>query len=182
MNTIHPKRQQLHDFADRLYNRRTLAELQMAQLLTKHGLFFLEQRVIGRYIADILLPYKMLIIELDGNHHYLPEYKERDASRTVWLKQFGFRVFRYDNIAVPNIDVARILAVPDKDLSRCADAWHTADAFQALQWGEVKPRRATTSVRIPTLPVTKPKEVMHTIYNWDVSEFDYALERELAKP
>ena len=63
----------------------------------KEGYKFRRQHIIGSYIADFVCLKKGLIIELDGNHHQLPEMKINDEERTKSLSQFGFEVLRFSN-------------------------------------------------------------------------------------
>lgn len=58
---------------------------------------FRRQHIIGKYIADFVCLDRMLIIEIDGNIHQLPENKESDKDRTQWLASNGFKVIRFKN-------------------------------------------------------------------------------------
>jgi isobutyryl-CoA mutase len=63
----------------------------------KEGYKFRRQHIIGSFIADFVCLNKGLIIELDGNHHQLPEMKISDEERTKSLNQSGFEVLRFSN-------------------------------------------------------------------------------------
>jgi len=58
---------------------------------------FRRQHIIGQYIADFVCLEKRLIIEVDGSIHQLPENKESDKARTIWLNEQGFKVIRFTN-------------------------------------------------------------------------------------
>jgi len=58
---------------------------------------FRMQHIIGQYIADFVCLDRMLVIEIDGKIHQLPENKESDEIRTQWLKSKGFKVIRFTN-------------------------------------------------------------------------------------
>jgi very-short-patch-repair endonuclease len=60
-----------------------------------HGLRFRRQHPIGPFIADFACPQAGLVIELDGGQHALA--KDKDAARTRWLEQSGYRVLRFWN-------------------------------------------------------------------------------------
>jgi very-short-patch-repair endonuclease len=60
------------------------------------------QHIIGNYIADLVCLDRRLIIELDGLQHQLPENKESDKTRTLWLGMKGFKVIRFKNEEVVN--------------------------------------------------------------------------------
>ena len=61
------------------------------------GVRFRRQHIIGQYIADFACLEKMLIIELDGGYHSLPEQQISDGQRTANLQERGYRVIRFTN-------------------------------------------------------------------------------------
>ena len=61
------------------------------------GVRFRRQHIIGQYIADFACLDKMLIIELDGGYHSLPEQQISDEQRTADLQEKGYRVIRFTN-------------------------------------------------------------------------------------
>ena len=61
------------------------------------GVRFRRQHIIGQYIADFACLDKMLIIELDGGYHSLPEQQISDEQRTADLQKWGYRVIRFTN-------------------------------------------------------------------------------------
>ena len=61
------------------------------------GVRFRRQHIIGQYIADFACLEKMLIIELDGGYHSLPEQQISDEQRTANLQERGYRVIRFTN-------------------------------------------------------------------------------------
>ena len=66
-------------------------------LLKKIRPRFLRQRVIGNYIVDFCCPKLKLIIEVDGDQHYMPENENYENKRTEFLEQKGYKVLRYYN-------------------------------------------------------------------------------------
>ncbi len=58
---------------------------------------FRRQHVIGMFIADFVCLPSMLIVELDGGYHSIPEQQISDRQRTEWLQQHGFKVVRFTN-------------------------------------------------------------------------------------
>jgi very-short-patch-repair endonuclease len=68
-------------------------------LRAKHfgGFEFRRQHRIGPYFADFCCIAKHLIIELDGSQHAEQERERKDASRTAYLNQRGYRVMRLWN-------------------------------------------------------------------------------------
>ncbi|MDE5947859.1 MAG: DUF559 domain-containing protein [Prevotella sp.] len=61
------------------------------------GQQFRRQHIIGMFIADFICLDSMLIIELDGRYHSIPEQQISDAERTAWLNEHGFKVIRFTN-------------------------------------------------------------------------------------
>ena len=60
------------------------------------------QKNIGNYIVDFYIPYKNLVIELDGSQHYTPEHKAADEIRDGELKKLNLTVKRYSNNVINN--------------------------------------------------------------------------------
>jgi very-short-patch-repair endonuclease len=58
---------------------------------------FRQQHIIGDYIADFVCLDRMLVIEIDGLIHQLPNVKVNDDERTKWLNEAGFEVIRFTN-------------------------------------------------------------------------------------
>lgn len=59
-----------------------------------YGVHVRRQAPIGPYVADFVVHEKNLVIEVDGEHHFLPEQMRRDARRDAWFSQRGYRVLR----------------------------------------------------------------------------------------
>lgn len=90
----------LKEFAQKHKNNPTKAELVIWEFLKSKQLRkfkFRRQHIIGKYIADFVCLDRMLIIEIDGKIHQLPENKESDEIRTKWLESKGFKVIRFTN-------------------------------------------------------------------------------------
>jgi len=81
-------------------NNPTKAELIIWEFLKSKQLEnykFRRQHIIGQYITDFVCLDRMLVIELDGKIHQLPENQESDEIRTQWLESKGFKVIRFTN-------------------------------------------------------------------------------------
>jgi very-short-patch-repair endonuclease len=84
-----------------LRNAQTPAEAKLWSTLRGkqlHGFKFARQVVIGRYIVDFVARSAGLVIEVDGHEHGCQV--ERDAARTGFLEQRGYRVIRFTNAEV----------------------------------------------------------------------------------
>ena len=75
------------------------------------GMKFRRQQPIGRYTVDFVCQEGSLIVELDGGHHNEDAYAARDAERTRFLIQAGYRVLRFwNNDVQQNIEgVVRVI-------------------------------------------------------------------------
>jgi very-short-patch-repair endonuclease len=62
------------------------------------GARFRRQYGIGPYIADFCCPSEKLVVEVDGDSHFLDEETRRaDATRESFLYGAGFKVLRFTN-------------------------------------------------------------------------------------
>ncbi len=60
------------------------------------------QKVIDTYIVDFYCAEKKLVIEIDGNQHYLSDGLDYDRKRDEKLQESGFVVVRYTNLEIKN--------------------------------------------------------------------------------
>jgi very-short-patch-repair endonuclease len=61
------------------------------------GSKFLRQAPIGPFIADFLCRERRLVLELDGETHSSEGEIAKDAARTLYLNDQGYRVLRFTN-------------------------------------------------------------------------------------
>jgi very-short-patch-repair endonuclease len=61
------------------------------------GTHFRRQVPIGPYVADFACMAARLIVEIDGSQHGSEAGMRKDATRTRWLEQEGYRVLRFWN-------------------------------------------------------------------------------------
>jgi very-short-patch-repair endonuclease len=94
--------------ARRLRLNTTEAEARLWQHLRRSemlGSHFRRQVPIGPFVADFACMAARLVIELDGSQHGTDEGTRRDAARTRWFEQEGYRVVRFwNNDLVNNMD------------------------------------------------------------------------------
>lgn len=64
------------------------------------GFKFRRQYSIDKYVADFYCPQFLLVVEIDGGHHYEEENKQKDALRTEYFISLGLNVKRYTNVDV----------------------------------------------------------------------------------
>ncbi len=57
----------------------------------------LRQRPIDNFIVDFYIPKCKLVIEVDGDSHFMPEGLVRDAERTAILEDYGLTIIRFTN-------------------------------------------------------------------------------------
>jgi 5-methyltetrahydrofolate--homocysteine methyltransferase len=92
--------QKLKEFAQKHKDNPTKAEMIIWEFLKSKQLEnfkFRRQHIIGKYIADFVCLDRMLVIEIDGKIHQLPDNQESDEIRTKWLESNGFEVIRFSN-------------------------------------------------------------------------------------
>ncbi len=64
------------------------------------GFHFRRQIPIGPFIADFACVKEKLVIEVDGIGHSEPDEIARDAKRTAYLENLGWRVIRFMNVEI----------------------------------------------------------------------------------
>jgi very-short-patch-repair endonuclease len=62
-----------------------------------NGFKFRGQHRIGPYFVDLCCIAQRLVIEIDGSQHAEPAEETKDAARTAYLNQQGYRVIRFWN-------------------------------------------------------------------------------------
>ena len=77
--------------------RRLWSRLRRKQIL---GVTFLRQRLIGGFVVDFLAPRAGLVVEVDGGQHWEPRHHAADQERDRRLRELGFEVVRFSNLAV----------------------------------------------------------------------------------
>ncbi|MBU0486357.1 MAG: endonuclease domain-containing protein [Bacteroidetes bacterium] len=83
-----------------LRSNMTPAERVLWNVLKEKGLKgrkFRRQHSIGNYVADFYCPSEKLVVELDGQHHYIPEGIENDKIRDQDITVLGIQVLRFEN-------------------------------------------------------------------------------------
>jgi very-short-patch-repair endonuclease len=86
--------------ARRLRRAQTPAEARLWSRLRNRGLAghkFVRQEPIGPYFADFVCRERMLVVEVDGATHSTEEELRRDANRTRFVEEKGYRVLRVLN-------------------------------------------------------------------------------------
>ncbi len=83
--------------------------------LNRHGDNFRHQHPVGPYIADFACLDAMLIVELDGTTHDMPDAAAYDARRTAFLTSRGYRVLRFRNEEI-YADLYRVIDMIMRDL------------------------------------------------------------------
>ena len=76
---------------------------------------FRRQHIIGEFIADFACIPAMMVIELDGGYHQLPEQQVSDEQRQQWLESNGFKVIRFTNEEVIG-DIEKVIKTIKRNL------------------------------------------------------------------
>jgi very-short-patch-repair endonuclease len=86
----------------------TVYEKSFADRLKKNKIYYKPQFVIGRYIVDFLLGYKV-IVEIDGDSHLELDQIDYDRKRTQYFNSMGYKVIRIDNAGVNEFNIERLI-------------------------------------------------------------------------
>ena len=89
--------------AQRLRKNPTPAEVRFWRLiapLRTGGYHFRKQAPIGAYVADFACHHAKLVIEIDGDTHFVGTGPQRDAIRTAFLTSEGYTILRFTNLDV----------------------------------------------------------------------------------
>ena len=71
-------------------------EIYLHRALRKEGISFSTQRqLLGRYVCDILVTQKPVVIEADGNMHLHAVQREKDLQRDADMRAAGYEVYRF---------------------------------------------------------------------------------------
>ncbi len=95
------KKDLTHELVDRareMRNEPTAEESKLWHLYLKNlEPRFIRQKIIGFYIVDFYCPRMKLIIEIDGEQHYLEENAVYEKRREEYLKTQGCKILRFYN-------------------------------------------------------------------------------------
>jgi len=62
------------------------------------GFKFKRQYGVGSYIVDYCCPEAKVVVEIDGDSHYLNnDVKEKEKKRQIYIEGVGFKVLRFTN-------------------------------------------------------------------------------------
>lgn len=75
------------------------------------GFKFRRQHGIGPYIVDFYCPDNQLVIEIDGDSHYVPGAAAHDSQREQYMKKLGIKTIRFTNTAIRENIEAVILKI-----------------------------------------------------------------------
>lgn len=64
----------------------------------------------GKFIADLCIPSKKVIIEVDGGYHDNEDQKVKDKIREDYIRSIGFEIIRFKNEDVQD-DLFGVLAI-----------------------------------------------------------------------
>jgi hypothetical protein len=103
------------------------------------GRKFRRQHAIGRYIVDFVCLPERLIIEIDGDSHFMDDVRpELDAERTAYLQKLGFRVRRFGNHQVMT-ELESVTEAIFYELEGDGNADSSPSPQPSPRWGEGEP-------------------------------------------
>ena len=68
---------------------------ELRQFRRSFGLHVRKQAPVGPFIADFVIHAKMIVIEVDGEHHFQAERMEKDLVHDRWFAGQGYKVIRF---------------------------------------------------------------------------------------
>ncbi len=100
----------------KLRNKDSRAEDAFAQLLSRAGIYYFREkcnfRVGTRWCYyDFLIPAYNILVEIDGEEHSTPEQIAIDEEKEILVKNQKFRVVRFTNREVLNMDSIELLDI-----------------------------------------------------------------------
>lgn len=101
----------LKKYSSRMKRNPTPSEVAFKAKLDLAGIRYHEQKPVGFFIADFVIPSKNLIVEIDGSAHIGRE--RYDSMRDDFIKDAGFKIIRIKNEDVAAYDVSAILEMRD---------------------------------------------------------------------
>ncbi len=126
---------------------------------------FRRQHPIGSYIVDFYSRELLLVIELDGEHHFTEEGKAYDGQRDQYLESCGVKVIRFENNIALN-DPDTIGVIIEQYLSNQVDderEWVRADELKLsdiIYFGEIQEQCRITHLEYD--------ETSETVYDIEV--------------
>lgn len=102
--------------ARQLRSNKTRAEAIMWNLLRQFkpfGARFRRETPIGPYIADFAWLSKKIIVEVDGDSHFVGNGPYHDGRRDNWLHQQGYKVLRFTNSDILESEEGVYLQIQD---------------------------------------------------------------------
>ena len=85
-------------------NGYTSIEKKTYNILTRNKVKFIKQATINnKYLVDLLIPNKKIIIECDGKYwHNLPGIKKKDRNKNIYFKNNGYTILRWKEKDINN--------------------------------------------------------------------------------
>ncbi len=118
----------------------TASESLLGKKMSAIGLEHKTQVIVGFYVADIVIPSKMVLIEVDGRSH---EGREAyDRRRDEFLRRCGFDVVHVKNDDTVSYDLSGIAARADAPTTAFRSALGKANAFRGAVIARQREREA----------------------------------------
>jgi len=120
------KKAQIRKYATAQFNFKNYYEMKVFHLLSAFFDLRVSRQFIidAKYITDLYIPEKRLVIEIDGEYHNTIEQKQKDEERTRYLRNKGYKVIRFTHqeIKTDMIDILNrlqeIIIEPKEDLDK----------------------------------------------------------------
>ncbi len=110
-----PYNKNLKQFSRNLRNNSTLSEVLLWQKLRAgsiRGYKFNRQKPLSNYIVDFYCKKLNLVIEVDGESHFVGDAPIRDRERQDILEEMGLKFLRFDDMDV-KMDISGVIGAID---------------------------------------------------------------------
>jgi len=134
----------MQEYANRMRQKPTAAEARFHARLLDASIEVSSQVILGRYIADFLIPSLGVVVEIDGGYHNNDAQMLKDIERDQWMTFKGLVVIRIQNEEVDSFPLSRILNA--KGTSK-AISWCKRAVPHSLKVEPRKIRRTKESIK-----------------------------------
>ena len=124
--------QELRKFKSQMKRNPTAAECEIMAKLREAGIRYTPQCILGFYIADIAVPSRCCVIEVDGSHHENAEQVAYDSRRSDFLRKVGLSILRVPNSEAETWTVDKLLALPAAEEKAWRSCLAKASSFRGV--------------------------------------------------
>lgn len=80
-------------------------------VLNNNNISYQHNKMVGKYFIDFAISDKMIALEIDGKQHQLPDRKQSDEIKDIYLKNVGWIVYRIPWKSINNEDGKKYISI-----------------------------------------------------------------------